>query len=510
MSSTFLFTKMRDIFRVPPPPFQLGKSSFHNAIVQPIKVNPRRLSNTSRNQPAKPFITGNKTGEDEVIRESEPEDENAVSYNTRDTSDKHNQVEVTAIVERMGNGARNRVLEKENTLETDSSNSMVQDSFSANKDADGDIIRDSFVEMKDNGMSSHDKTTRIIMPLTTKKRRRSSEEHKKSKSRKKSHKPELSGLAEEDEHLMSKKKKKSRGTNTAKAHEITIDLERRPTSTTSLSKSERKEHRRRERRKAEQQKGKAERKKEIQEMRDTSYRTIPNTRQINESVIYDSARQGQESPSQNVDNSSLRKSLNLETYEEEPIPQSTSMTKNGGPDLEIPARKEVQSHEQIPETLSVSEPEPELEQNPNYVSPKPAAKPLLSKNRVAKPVVSRASRRTNTKKRAPISNEKIVDSEAEEDAPQETKPHEIEPPIRRKRRKISGLESLRTPQVGTNQVNRDSTVFSHSDASEERETSVTSVKSIAKKFSEEEDKRLHRIVAFYKKVPTPSCWRLIF
>ena len=70
------------MFRVPPSPFHLGKSSFQPVVANPIKLPSRRLSNTS-SEPTKPLAREQPLRQDEVISDSEPEGYGN-SYHSRD------------------------------------------------------------------------------------------------------------------------------------------------------------------------------------------------------------------------------------------------------------------------------------------------------------------------------------------------------------------------------------------------------------------------------------------
>src|SRR5271154_1768950 len=165
------------MFRIPPSPFNL-KKPFSPAGNRPLKIQSRRLSNTS-DERASPIATALETHDEEIVRESEVED-----------VDPHERSGTNALTKSDQKGSAKKH-KGDTTLSED--DHVVDDSFVADGNENGDeyLIEDSFLQQL--------RTQPVVAPpQTANKRKRqergsqhdkSSSKHKKSR---KSNEPDIS------------------------------------------------------------------------------------------------------------------------------------------------------------------------------------------------------------------------------------------------------------------------------------------------------------------------------
>ena len=412
---------MRDIFKVPPAPFQLGKPSFQPVIAQPIKLSSRRLSNGSQNEPQVAIIRGKQHREDEVISESEQE-------------------------------------------ERDNSYSIVKDSFVINSESDNEVITTLFNRIQDFETASQNQAKSIITPPPTNKKRKRDSLNKAHKSSSTSKKRKKSEVPEE-----SIPPKKSRELDFTTSPEITSAIPQM-----SQSKRQRKEEKRkRKEEKAERKRRKAEKKRLKSELKDSLDSTVPD---VHDEFVDHSFQQEQEIPSHSGDFSSLRELA--EEQHREVFKGKPSGKKNRGHNLEIPATQESPSLAPTPRITDKQDHDSDKQMSDKITTttPKTIAKPVVLISKRPRKVPNPLRRPPKT--RATLSKDKIVDSSADE--------YESE---------IDHSESEHAePQHAETEISEQ--VF---DQVSEEET-LKSGRRVTKKFSPEEDERLHRIVTQYKKV----------
>ena len=265
------------MFRVPPSPFHLGKSSFQPVVANPIKLPSRRLSNTS-NEPTKPLSKGQPPRQDEVISESEPESKS----NSYHSKDRPSHVVVKSTV----NGTVKDVRQPKGGKQAENAyeNSIIKNSFQETDEES--VIKDSFYEMQDTDTSLNPTRTIITPPPITQKRKRHSLDE--SRKRKKRQNLDLPDRAKDSE-MPTSPKKVSKDT-LPQSQEIPVDKDIAAEPSTTLSKRERKEERRRRKQEKQEKQERKEERRRRREKRATIDSTIADADEL-ESQIPNSAQQ---------------------------------------------------------------------------------------------------------------------------------------------------------------------------------------------------------------------------
>ena len=516
-----MLSKVREMFKVPPSPFTLGKPSFVPVNANPIKIPERRLSTSSRDEP----VIQNRRLK-QIVKYPERNDAGSGS-----DAEERNVYQEEGGHPRRSSGAGESVHKghkrKRSNQGTRGGESKIQDPFMNDNiiaesaiDDDGseqDVVRHSFVMNSQSENSSDPQRTIFTLPRMSHKRKdrsvRAADDHRKSKKHKKVPKPTQEVQFMDESHVL---------TAAEHAEDASLDVNGDPlTASKDLTKQQRKEERRKRRlEKAERKKRKAERhqmdvplirEREIEDSVVVEPIADELVVEEDEDGILSTSRTRGELLSQEIGESS--EVTGIPSRQTNPLPemeipatQVAPTTEEGSSEQDIEKNEHTRSHsaESLPDHNDNAHLEAEFHEEPEHKLPYPEppfedGQPqtaVLSNN--APQIIEsvslspqKAVRRSPPSKRRVLSNVRILDSDAEDEGIEEVvhQPNHSHSP-QKKRRKISDLEKLSTrtrPDRQTDPTNND-------------ENNLTVEESRVKESTSKEDKTIHRIVRQYKKV----------
>lgn len=542
-----MLSRMRDIFKVGPSPFQIG-SSFKPVVAQPIKVSRRRPSNAGQHELIESTMEGKGT-QGVVASDSENEDAARNYTASAEAHDMAYRPGKDRVVQRpldQKSGAGKGAAELGSNTKLVKSPPIIENLME-------DVVRDSFVGSQDTEVSPHTQTRRAIItpPPTLKHKRRfpdSGDKLDKPTSKKRKELQESKSMTllgkkhatvEKSHHKSSLSK--STGIPNAPAEE---NLER---ASTSPSKQQRREDRRkRKQEKAERKRKRAEREKNEVEMQHATKLAIPEAPTSpapqNPTTTVNKERESPELEAPSREDPQMQGSQDLVLDKNSTIPGVPSR-RNGAHDSEIPATQESltlsysakavipqpsthrkQSQNSKPtksQNILSKEASPGERRNPEDLPNSQDAlelddqttvpvKPLVSKKHKVEPAKPRfrqqPARSGTNRQRQFLSAEKIVDSSEDELQEPELHGSEEDAPgegsnLRSKRRKVSDLSNLRTPVRFAQRTSPPDSPASEEDEEEEMdETRENKSGRKRRLFTIEDDEKLHRIITQFKKV----------